>query len=435
MKISKFKNIRFERNRSVIYISVILLALVSILAIFWFFHNAPPNNLIITAGPENSSLWHFAEEYQKILKRSGVKLTILSSDGSVENLKRLSDLSNTVDIGFVQGGIQNSNTGNLVSLGSITYEPIYIFYRNPAPLDFISDFKGKRLAVGEPGSGTLKFSQLLLSNNGIVTGGSTAFLETDSDEAVTDLLKGNIDAVFLMGDSASSAKINFLLKDPAIHLYSFKQADAYTRHINYLHKIVLPMGCFDYAKNIPPSDINLIGPAIQIIARKSLHPALSDLILQAAEEVHSKPGLLKQRGEFPAPMVIDIKISSDAKRYYKSGEGFLYKIFPFWLASLFDRILFLILPLIVLFPSIIRGVPAFFQWRIKTRIYRFYRQLLNIEHNVRINRPGELTLLYEELDSIEDQVNKNVPVSFAESFYILREHIDFVRERIKHISK
>jgi hypothetical protein len=192
------------------------------------------------------------------------------------------------------------------------------------------------------------------------------------------------------------------------------------------------MGGIDFGKNIPAEDITLIGPNVEIVARKNLHPALSDLIIQAAEEVHSGPGLLKARGEFPAPLENDLPVSADAKRYYKSGQGILYKIFPFWVASLVDRILILILPLIVIFPSVIRGVPAFFQWRIRTRIYRWYRQLLGIEQRVRSGKQEDLAGLYGELDRIEEQVNKNVPVSFAESFYILREHIDFVRDRIAH---
>ncbi len=431
MKTTFFHFDRFGRNRTVIFGSVILLVIVSCFAVFWFFHSAPPTTLIITAGPEGSSLWHYAEEYQKILKSDGVKLVILPSEGSIENFKRLSVLSNKVDIGFVQGGIQSSNTQKLVSLGSISYEPIYLFYRSPVPLELISDFKGKRLAVGESGSGTRKFSHLLLSNNGILPGGPTTLLEIDSDEAVKDLLKGSVNAVFLMGDSVTTTNMRELLRDPFIRLYNFTQADAYARHITYLHKIVIPMGGIDFGKNLPPHDLNLVGPVVEIIARKNLHPALSDLILEAAIKVHSKPGLIKDRNEFPAPLENDIAISSDAKRFYKSGEGILYKILPFWIASLADRILVLILPLIVIFPSVIRGVPAFFQWRIRSRIYRWYRELLNIEQKVMKKGGGDLTEVYSELDRIENQVNKNVPVSFAESFYILREHIDFVRERIR----
>lgn len=420
---------RFGRPRAVVAGSAILLVLISLAAIYWFFNSAPPTKLVISAGPEGSSLYRYAQRYQEILKKSGVNLTILTSDGSLENYRNL--LEKKAEIGFVQSGIvSNSNFGSLMTLGAVGYEPIYLFYRNPVPLALISDFKGRRLAVGERGSGTRKFSHLLLTNNGILAGGPTSLIETNSDDAVKMFLSGGVDAVFLMGDSVTSDSMRELLRDQQVRLYDFTQADAYTKRFIFLHKVVYPMGGIDLGRNIPSHDITLIGPVIEILARKNLHPALSDLILNAATKVHSGPGLIKARNEFPALLENDFAISPDAERFHKSGQNFLYKTFPFWIASLIDRILVLILPLVVIFPSIIRGVPAFFQWRIRRRIYKWYRELLNLEQRVMKELPSQMSEVYADLDRIEGEVNKNVPVSFAESFYILREHIDFVREKI-----
>ncbi len=423
---------RFGRPRIVIVGSIVLLTLITLLALFWFFSSAPPSRLVISAGPVGSSLYHYAERYQAILKQSGVDLIIIPSDGSIENYRNLTQKTNRVDIGFVQSGIvSNSNFESLVSLGAIGYEPIYIFYRSPVALNLISDFKGKRIEVGERGSGTRKFSHLLLSNNDILPGGPSTLLEIKPDEGAQDLISGKIDVAFMMGDSVTTDTMHNLLRDPSVRLYNFTQAEAYIKRFIYLHKVVYPMGGIDFGKNIPSHDVTLIGPVVEIIAKKRLHPALSDLILEAATKVHSNPGLIKSRNEFPTPLENDIAVSADAKRFYKSGQGIFYKILPFWVASLVDRIIVLILPLVVIFPSVIRGIPAFFQWRIRRRIYRWYRELLNIEEKVIKEPPAQLTEIYADLDRIENEANKNVPVSFAESFYILREHIDFVREKIR----
>jgi len=348
----------------------------------------------------------------------------------VENLKHLMDKSYKADIGFVQGGIINKDVPNdLVSLGSVSYEPLYIFYRSQKPCEILSELAGRKLAVGEQGSGTHELSLLLLSNNGIKPGGTTKLLYLDSDNAANELLKGNIDAVFMMGDSVSRDKIHLLLTAPGVRLFDFTQANAYSRHIKFLHRLELPMGAIDFGKNIPPHDISLIGPTIEIIARKNLHPALSDLLLEAANEVHSGSGMLKKKGEFPAIYEEDFNVSPDARRYYKSGQSLLYRELPFWMASMINRLMMIILPLIVIFPTVIRGIPAVYRWFIRMRVLGWYRDLLDVERKLLNAQPEDKALLLKELDDIEARINNKVPKSFADQFYSLRGHIHFVRER------
>lgn len=426
---SILKKPRRKMSRAMIG-TISMLSLFTVFAIFWFFYSAPPGKLIITTGPKGSMFYRFAERYQKILLRNGVNLEILASEGSVDNYKRLSDRKFKVDIGFVQSGITTGGIPeNLVSLGSISYEPIYIFYRSPAPYKMLSELAGKKVAVGEIGSGTHELSLKLLSDNGIKPGGNTKLLYIDSDNAATELVKGSVDAVFIMGDSVSRDKIRLLLTNPGIRLFDFMQADAYTRHIKYLHKLELPMGAIDFGKNIPQHDVILIGPTIELVARKNLHPALSDLLLEAANEIHSSIGMLRKRGEFPALMGEDFNISQDARRYYKSGQGLLYRELPFWLASIINRIMVVLLPLLVIFPTIIRGVPAAYKWVIRMRVVGWYRDLLEIEQRLMNAEPELKASLLRELDDIELRVNKNVPKTFADQFYALRGHIHFVRER------
>jgi hypothetical protein len=364
-----------------------------------------------------------------------VTLRILPSKGSVENLQRLSDPGFQVDVGFVQTGESSGREGEkgarLYSLGSIAHQPLLIFYRSAAPVNFLSSFAGKKLAVGPPGSGTRTLALTLLATNGVSPGGTTTFLDLDADDAAKGYMDGTVDSVFLMGDSASAQTTRTLLHAPGVEMFDFVQADAYTRRFNFLTKLQLPQGAVDLGKNIPSHDVNLVGPTVELISRANLHPALCDLLLEAAREVHGKPSLLQHRGEFPAPLEQEFKISAEAARYYKSGKTFLYRSLPFWLASLINRIVVAFVPMVLVLVPGLKLLPAAYKWRIQLHIYRWYRGLLRLERELDIPgaKPDELR---NRLDRIEQSVNRmKVPASFASQFYGLREHIGFVRARLK----
>jgi TRAP-type uncharacterized transport system substrate-binding protein len=407
-------------------------------AVFWFFHSAPPKTIIITSGDDGTRFRRSAERYAQILARSGVTLTILKSEGSLENLKRLEDPAFPADVGFVQAGVaKGRHTEGLVSLGSMFYEPLHIFYRSKKPLDVLSQFAGKRLAIGEDGTGTQVLALELLARNGIKPGESTTLLKMDDDAAAASLLAGTIDAAFMMSDSASSRLVRDLLRKPGIRLFDFSQADAYTRRIEYLNKTVLPKGSIDFGKRIPDEDINLISPTVELIARAGLHPALSDLLLDAATEVHSRPGLTNKRGEFPALRQSEYRISPDAASYYKSGKSFLYRYMPFQLASLLNRILVVMVPsLLILIPGM-RSIPKIYRWQMRLRIIRWYRALMVLEKSIAVPlRPEQGEEIKQQLEQIEHAVNRmKVPASFADQFYGLRVNIDFVRRKLTQVAQ
>jgi len=403
------------------------------LATLLFIDSSAPSTLVITSGPPNSVFQKTAEKYQALLAREGVTVKIVPSSGSIDNLKNLTATGSNVDIGFVLGGeTTGKDIHNLMSLGSISYQPLMVFYRGKhRPL--LSDFKGQRLDIGEPGSGTHTLALNLLKLNGIEPGDGTTLVNSIHGDPVRDLLDNRLDAIFVMGDSTSTDLMRTLLHTPDIHLYSFTQADAYARKISYLNKLVLPEGVLDFGKDIPSENTNLIGPSVELVARKGLNPALSDLLLDAAREVHGTPGIFKQRNEFPAPMVQDIPISPDATRYYASGKSFLYRTFPFWLAGLIARTLALIVPFALFLIPALKMAPAIYRWRIQSGIYRWYRALLDIESEA-IKHPGDMQKrkeLLRHLDHIETTVSKIVvPAAFGDLLYGLRGHIDFVRERL-----
>jgi TRAP-type uncharacterized transport system substrate-binding protein len=411
---------------------VLLLSAVAIWIAFHFVRPAPPDTITIASGPEGTTLWTYAEQYRKILARNDVTLKILPSEGSVDNLKRLSDPNSNVDVGFVQGGLFNLvDTGNLVSLGSMFYEPLAVFYRG-APLERLSELKGRRIAIGLEGSGTRILALTLLKANGIEPNGATKLLNLEGNDAVQALLKRKVDAAFLMGDSATPASMRELLHARGIRLFDFVQGEAYVRRFRYLSKLELPPGSLDLGNNVPLKPLTLVAPTVELIAQRDLHPALSDLLIEAAREVHGHATLIQRAGEFPAPLDHEYPISNDAARYYKSGKGFVYRYLPFWLGSLVDRIALVVLPLLVVLVPGLRLVPTLYGWRIKTRIYRRYGELMALERAALSQpTPEQRTELLKHLDDIEKtMIAIKMPGAFADQVYVLREHINFVREQL-----
>ncbi|CAB3763686.1 TAXI family TRAP transporter solute-binding subunit [Paraburkholderia solisilvae] len=421
------------RDLAVTFGPILLISAVAIWAAVRLIQPAPPATLTLSAGPHGSTFWNAAQRYKEILARNRVTLNVLESEGSADNLRRLTDPKFNVDVAFVQDGIAQGKTDGLMSLGSVAYVPVAIFYHGMT-VDYLSQFKGQRIAIGAEGSGTRELALALLAANGITPGGPTKLLPLSGDEAAKALVDGKIDAAFLTGDSAQPPVMVKLFRTPNIQFYDFTQAQAYEGRFPYLTRIALPMGALDLGKNIPAQTLQMVAPTAELVARTSLHPALSDLLIEAAREVHGKASVLQRAGDFPAPLAHDFPISDDAARYYKSGKSFLYRALPFWIASLADRLLVVLVPIIVVLIPGLRLVPSLYAWRVRSRIYRWYGALISIERGaLSETSQAEREALIERLDAIEEAVNGlKMPLAYADQFYVLREHIGFVRERLMH---
>lgn len=412
---------------------VLFLGFLAVLAAFWVISSAPPDKIVLTSGPADSTFHRWAELYKKELaEEHNVTLEIRPSGGSGENLRSLQAADSGVDVGFVAGGsTENTDLSNLVSLGSVAYQPLLLFYRSPAPIARLSDLNGKRIALGAPGSAARGLATTLLQGNG-VTAATATFSDLDAGAAATALVEGRLDAIFLMGDSAPLQTLRTLVRTPAVLLYSFRQADAYLRRYSYLNRIVLPEGSFDLGANLPAQSVTLVGPTVELVTRKGFNSALTDLLLEVAKKVHGKTGLLQKKGEFPAPLQQDIPLSPDAVRYYKSGQGFLYDHLPFWVANLSSRVAVAAIPLILLLIPVFRFLPVMYRLSIRLRLYKCYRPLMRLERDtIGPLTPERTAELQQRLDEIELAVNQlRVPASFADQFYELRLHIAYVRQRL-----
>jgi uncharacterized protein len=408
-----------------------VIAIVGFMVAYQFVAPAPPRNISIGTGSPKGAYFAFGEKYREFFAKENIALEVKNTAGSAENLKLLEADSDGVDIAFVQGGMSAlARTENLVSLGSLYFEPLWIFHQKDLTLNRLSDLKGLRVAVGEEGSGTKVLAMQLLVVNGI-TAKNTQLLSYDSVQAVEMLLKGKIDVAFFVTTHRSSYLLP-LRKSKSITLMGLQRAEAYALRYHYLHMLKLPEGVINFQDNIPSHDINLVAPTTQLVARSDLHPALIDLFLQSAEKIHKSGGGFESRGEFPAPKYLDYELSEDAKRFYRSGPLFLQRYLPFWVATFLSRMKIMLLPLVALLYPLFKLMPPIYRWRMRSRIYRWYSELESVD--LGMNKEN-LTASFDEyllmLDNLEEKVsNISVPLAFSRELYSLRVHIDMLRDKI-----
>lgn len=431
-----------------LYGGALALLLLGFVLAYQFVEPAPPKQLRISTGSPQNAYFQYASQYAEILARQGIELQVDASAGSVENLQRLANKQ--TDIALVQGGIDHPDRDQFRSLGSLYFEPLWLFYRKSVALDKLTDLQGKKVAIGSEGSGTRAVALQLLNANGIDSprdsgsGSSTVAalqknrlktqLKPIGGQPAVDALKaGELDALFIV-TSPSSELIQQLITHPDIGLFSFRRAEAYQSQYHFLSSVTLPEGVFDLANNIPNRPIQLLAPTATLVTRSDFHPALTAQLLQAARQVHGQGGLFEQPGQFPSKRFINFELNPDAERYYRSGPPFLQRYLPFWAANLIDRLVIMLVPIITLMIPLTKVLPPTYRWRIRSRIYRWYGQLRELDFRAeQITDIDQAHALLADLARIEREVMQvAVPKSYAENQYNLRLHLRLIRERLEH---
>jgi TRAP transporter TAXI family solute receptor len=418
---------------------IILPVVLLIVAAFWFaaryVRPAPPDTFVLSTGAEGGAYHLFGQRYRDILARDDVHVELRASAGSVENLERLADPSAGVEAAFVQSGVATPEVAaDLVSLGSVYYEPLWIFYRSPKEITLLNDMLGRRIAIGPEGSGTRALALQLLRAVGADS--ATAELEPLGGGAAADaLMQGRIDAVFFVA-SPQAPVVQRLIKAEGVRLLSLANAEAFTRRFPFLSMLTLPRGVVDLAAQLPIRDVTLLAATANIVVREDFHPALISLLLHAADEIHSASGVLQRHREFPAGRETEFALSDEARRYFKTGPPFLRRYLPFWLANPVERMLVMLVPLFVVLLPAIKILPALIQWRARSRVFRWYGEIKFLEEEL-LHHPdsARASKMLARLDEIERGVDRtSVPRAYADYSYNLRMHIDMVRNRITRLS-
>lgn len=401
-------------------------------AAFILLQTMPPRTVVMATGPEGGAYFEIAKRYHAILARSGVELRLVPTGGALENLALLRDPRSGVSVALLQGGSTNEREApELESLGTVFYEPLWLFYRSELRGRGFDGLRGRKLSIGPEGSGTRALSLDLLKRSAIdrQVGDLLALTPQAAGEK---LLTGEIDAA-LMLIAWDSPVVQQLLGDDRIELASFTRADAYVALYPFLNKVVVPAGVGNMSKNLPPSDVTLISPKASLVVRKDTHAAMQYLLLNAAVQIHSGPGIFQRAGLFPAPEAIDLPLSDQALQFYKSGRPFLQNYLPFWMAALLGRLLVLLIPIVGVLYPMMRFLPSLYDWMMRSKISRLYGELRFLEDAMEIRgTAGDTGDMMAELDRLEGQANHlRVPEAYASMLYMLRNHIDLVRERLK----
>lgn len=418
------------RDALKVYVPIALLVAAGFFIAYRFVDPAPPTSLKMATGSPEGAYHAFALRYREILARDGVRLELVSTAGSVENL-RLLQAEDGADIAFVQGGVGDpEQSPGLVSLASVFYEPLWIFLRADGQPWKLRELAGKRIAIGAEGSGVQRLAIDLLAANGV---GGDAFtpLAIGGQAAATALLAGEIDAAFFV--TANLGPLMPLIDAPDLRMLHFAHAEAYKLRFKNLASVTLPAASIDLDGEVPPEDLTLLAPVASLVARNGLHPALIDLLLRAADEVHRPRALFSRPGEFPSANFIDFPLESNARRYLESGPSFLRRYLPFRVAAMVERLWVMVLPLLTLAIPLARFAPPAYSWQVRRRIYRWYKHLRRIER--RSERAADVDArraLLDDLQALERRVGEvKVPLSYAEDLYHLRLHIMFVRQRLE----
>lgn len=419
----------------------VLITLLLLGLAYWWLDPQPPRKVVLATGAEQGAYAEFGKRYAALLKQHGITVELRNTQGAAENLALLRDPASGVDIAFAQGGAdelratgEDETDPDLVSLGSMFYEPVWLFYRSEAAarllggsptLERLNQLAGWRVNIGAPGSGVPNLMQRLLEANRVEPG-ALVLLRQPQTPAVMSLLAGEADAL-VFASAPESLMVQMLLKTPGIALFDFAQAEAYARRFPFMSPVTLPRGVVDLALDQPPADVRLVAPTATLVARESLHPALIQLFVQAARSVHGEAGWFQRKGDFPTARNTERRLAPEADRYYRNGPPLLQRYLPFWLANLVDRMWVVLVSIIAILIPLSRVVPPLYQFRIRSRIFRWYGQLQTIENDIGRRPAAELAT---ELDAIERRVAQvSVPLSYADGLYALRGHIGMVRRK------
>ncbi len=418
------------------YLELILIFIPTIAIVyagFWgayqFVSPAPPRNISISAGNINGTYYSFAQKYRDELAVHGIDLNILKSKGSRENIQRL--LDKEVEVALVQGGTAYADE-KLVSLGSLYYEPISIFYKKGLNLSRLNHFAGLKISINVIGSGThMLASQLFAINH--VNSQNTQFRYLPPEESLAQLKSGELDAVFFVSSIYSSV-VQELLHNKSFTLFNFERADAYNQVLPFLSKVKLHEGIIDFKNNIPKKPITLLAPTANLVVRDDLHKSLLILLLQAMEKNHGDNDLFSKPGFFPSEQLTAYPISDVAKRFLEVGPPFLMKYLPFWVATFIDRMVVLLLPFLLLFLPLFKILPPVYRWRIRSKVYKWYEELQDVDDQTHVESLSqtEYERLNQELERITSEVSRlHTPLSNADQLYNLLVHIDLIKKILK----
>lgn len=162
------------------------------------------SSITVVTGLKTGTYYIFGRDIFEAGKKSGIDVLVKPSEGSIDNIKRISNGEN-VTLGIVQsdvlGFLGRSKNADSIKMASglrmvfpFYNEEIHVLARKEIK-DF-KDLQGKKVAIGEEGSGNMLTAINLFSMMNIVPAESQ---KIPSAQGVVAVLKGEVDAAIFVG--------------------------------------------------------------------------------------------------------------------------------------------------------------------------------------------------------------------------------------------
>jgi TRAP transporter TAXI family solute receptor len=424
-------------SRPAILVSVLTGLIAALFAGIWFILPQPPQTLTIVTGFPDGLYSQFANHLKIELAKEKITLQIRNTGGSVDNLALINDPNSGIDLAIVQSGVGDPvKYPELLSLAGIFYEPLWVWYRQPAftkeggALTQLSQLQGKRISIGNDGSGTQILSNAILKLNEI-NADLVKLEKLKPDEAIEKLQKGELDVAFIVAAGEAPILKKFY-QIPGIRLMNFDQAEAYTRVLPYLDRIDIPRGIISIAHDQPKQDIRTIASTATLVARNDINPATVSLLLGASYDILRNYSRLQKPGQFPSSKGLDFPMDMDAEIFLRDGPSFFYRHLPFWGAVWVERFIKILIPLLIVLIPVFTYLPAIFNLSLKVKLSRLYKILKNIEK--RSNSPDNYLLLHTELLNLEKRIQQiKVSAMQSKEVYDLKAHVALVRHQLEKL--
>lgn len=357
------------------------LALTVVLVIGWAlnaFNPLPPSRISLASGQENSTLEVIATRVANEMATHGVEVDLVGSRGALGNLQLLEE--RRVSVALAQGGAPMADGSEILSLGSIGHQPLWLFLREPLQTDSLFDgLDGQRVSIGLPGSGTRTIMEALLPLLDDRTLDRLELVAMNAGDSIEALRAGDIDAMFLLA-GIESGNARELLFDERITIHDFSLADGLTRHLDFVESVVLPKGAIQLNPPRPERDVRMIATTTTLLIDKDLHPAIQHLLLRTVAQINQREAAFFTRSNgFPAYTDPSVPLSDVAERYYSGSELPLARFLPFWLASLIDAIWFYVFAAVAIGYPLLVSAPRYRRMLFRLVAAQKYAKMQEIE--------------------------------------------------------
>ena len=411
---------------------LILLLLISFLALLWLAKPSPPKVVEMAAGRPTDYSFELAQRYVQFFASNGVELRLVPTQGALDNFEHLKNTRDAIKVAMIQGGFVDNpeEVKGLLSLGSIAYEPVWLFYWGNQADDLqrpLTELLKGPVSIGNLGSGThAKALQLLKINR--MTLDPVTMRELPEDQAVAALKRKEVSSMLLV-EHYESPMVQDLLKLDGLVVADFTRARAYAKLLGYIEVLHVPMGGFDLARNFPNRDIQLLSTTTTLVVEEDIHPAIQMLFMEASAAIVGHERFFGDAQEFPSVKDPTIPLSDVAHQYFDKGAPILSYYLPFWLAEFIDRMGLLLLPFLAFAYPTLKSIPEFLIKRARKKIERVYLALRHLENEVSADfSPSTLDQKIAALDQMEAQVLQiKIHKKLVAEFYALRSDIEFVR--------